>query len=250
MSKIAYMFHAIGELDKEDWADTHYCFSVKKFMALTEKLVKVTSFEQALSNGDSNISIFTFDDGHVSNYSAAKYLYENKLGTAEFFINPEKVSSPYYMSWDQIRELSDWGMSIQSHGLDHKFLTECDDVELKKQLQLSKELIEENISKKVTLLAPPGGRYDQRIIDVAKSCGYKFILMSEPGHINSMDEFLIPRMAVLNMHSVEDLVKMRSRLSLLNIKNKVKYKFLYVIKQIIGNSRYEKIRWAILGGKA
>ena len=143
------------------------------------------------------------------------------------------------MNWDQIKELDAWGMSIQSHGLDHQYLSDCGDVELHRQLLLSKKIIEEKIEKKVTLLAPPGGRYE--------SCGYSHILNSEPGHITNIKNILIPRMAVLKNHAVTDLISMRSKYSIRNLKSKAKYSALSIIKKLIGNTRYDRFRWYLMG---
>lgn len=247
MSNVVYMFHAIGEIESKDWADPHYSYSMEKFKSLLDSFKKVSSFQYLVEKERDDLVIITFDDGHISNYQAAKYIYDNNLGAADFFINPEKVGSPYYMTWDQIKELDAWGMSIQSHGLDHQYLSDCDDVELHRQLLLSKKIIEEKIEKKVTLLAPPGGRYDDRVIRLSKSCGYSHILNSEPGHIANIQNILIPRMAVLNNHAVTDLISMRSKYSIRNLKSKAKYLALSIVKKLIGNTRYDRFRWYLMG---
>lgn len=247
MTYTIYMFHAIGDVSDLDWADPHYSYSLDKFNEFLDRVKSVSSISEQLKGGKYCNTILTFDDGHISNYQAAKYLYENKIGSADFFINPELVGSDYYMSWDQIRELHSMGMSIQSHGLDHQYLSDCDDQELHRQLLESKIIIEKQLSSKVTILAPPGGRYDSRTVKLAKRVGYKCIANSEPGTIKSLKYFLVPRASVTHNYSVDDLIQLSSPWSVMVLKQKLKYGVLKLAKRLLGNSRYEKIRFKILG---
>lgn len=248
MTTTILMFHAIGELAEDDWADPHYGYCEEKFKRLVSSLGSVQSLKDAINNQDFNTAIITFDDGHISNYSAAEYLHRNQLGSADFFINPEKVGGPYYMNWDQIMELHSWGMSIQSHGLDHQYLSDCDDVELHRQLLLSKNMIEDKIDSKVTILAPPGGRFDKRTITLSKSNGYICIANSVPGKVHELGQFLYPRISVLSHFSVEELLNLQNKRNLKIFIKVIKYKVLKFAKVILGNARYERLRIQILGG--
>jgi peptidoglycan/xylan/chitin deacetylase (PgdA/CDA1 family) len=244
---IAYMFHAIGKLEDGDWADPHYSYSDEKFKLFLKSVKAVVSLHFAIKNELKKAVIVTFDDGHISNYYAAKYMYENKYGTADFFVNPDHIGKPYYMSWLQLKELQSWGMSIQSHGLDHQYLSDCDDQELVRQLKESKRLIEANMDQKVTILAPPGGRFDKRTSDVAMRLGYRCIANSKPGRVWGVSNFHIPRIAVLKNYSVEDLVAAKNPLSLLVVKLKIKYMILKIIKTLLGNKQYDKFRLKLVG---
>lgn len=247
MSITIYMFHAIGEVLSDDWADVNYSFSKNKYIEFLEKSKSVTSFERLKKNREKSGIVMTFDDGHISNYWAAKYMFDGGYGFADFFINPNLVGSCNYMSWDQISELSALGMSIQSHGLDHAYLSECSDEELQYQLAESKRIIENRINMPVTILAPPGGRYDERTVRLAKELGYTSITSSEPGQVKSTDCFVHGRISVMKNDSVDTLLSATNPLSLIILKQKIKYSTLSKLKFLLGNERYEKIRWRILG---
>lgn len=249
MAIVVYMFHAIGDIVDDDWADPHYGYDYDKFCDFLSKLGNVQSLKNARSENVITVPIVTFDDGHISNYLAAKYMVDNKLGTADFFINPEKVGTPYYMTWEHIQQLNDWGMSIQSHGLDHQYLSDCDDTELHRQLLKSKTMIEDRIDTKVTILAPPGGRYDKRVISLSKQLGYQVITNSNPGQLASTKQFLVPRMAVLQGYTVVNLLSFLEPKSALTIKIKTKHIILLVVKKILGNKQYDKLRWLVLGDR-
>ncbi len=246
---LVYMFHAIGELHEDDWADPHYSFSVEKFKAFLADVKTVVSLKLAIEHNIKEAVVVTFDDGHISNYNAAKYMYENQYGTADFFINPDLVGNQYYMNWQQIRELSSWGMSIQSHGLDHQYLSDCDDQELIRQLKESKRLIEKNINETVSILAPPGGRFDRRSSKLAFKLGYQCIANSIPGRVSNISCYHLPRLAVLKHYSVQDLISVQQLFSLLMIKLKLKYAILKVVKTLLGNHYYDKVRFRLVGDK-
>jgi len=244
---IAYMFHAIGELDNKDWADPHYSFSKDKFEEFLGSVGPVVSLKLAIENKLKRASIVTFDDGHISNYIAGKFMYENGYGTADFFINPDLVGSAHYMSWQQISELCEWGMSIQSHGLDHQYLSDCSNQELKRQLRESKRIIEEKIGQAVTILAPPGGRFDKNTSKIAFEMGYQYIANSQPGRVGRAFKYHIPRLAVLKNYSADDLVSALKPFSPLIMKLKAKYLVLKIVKALLGNRTYDNVRSKLMG---
>ena len=64
----------------------------------------------------------TFDDGLASNAWAAGQLAE-RGDTADFFVNPSTVGTAGFLDWPTLRRMADAGMSIQSHGMHHRYLS-------------------------------------------------------------------------------------------------------------------------------
>ena len=244
-----FMFHAIGDIDVDDWADKHYSFSEDKFYSFIHHFDRVISLKEAITLGNVNdLPVVGFDDGHISNYQAAKVLHAHNGSTADFFINPEFVGQPYYMSWDQLRELHEMGMSIQSHGLNHQYLSDCSDSELRKQLQESKRLLEHKLPLNVTILAPPGGRFDRRTVSIAKELGYQTIANSIPGRVNLFSQFLLPRIPVMYNNSVALLIDCcKGSFNMHVSKLIIKYRLTKLLKVVMGNRRYEQFRLKMLG---
>lgn len=249
MAKTVYMFHSIGELSSGDSADVHYNYSSEKFIELFKKIGPVTSIINAREGTAVNSPVLTFDDGHISNYDAALALVENKLGVGDFFINPGMVGKKDFMSWKQLREISDLGMSIQSHSFDHIYLSDCTKKEQENQLRSSKNKIEDQISKEVIILAPPGGRYNKITEELSKRIGYQSIAISKAGVWVDENQYLIPRIPVM----VNDTVLKLAECNKLNSKNirrmKRKYYITGLAKKTLGNKVYEGVRKKILGGK-
>ena len=144
MTSTVYMFHSIGKLDLNDSADPHYNFSEEKFIEFLQSVGPVNSIAGTKEQKTLGAPIVTFDDGHQSNYLAALSMIDKKLGFGDFFINPSMVGKKDFMDWNQLREIAELGMSIQSHSFDHIYLSDCNGEKQKYQLQKSKEIIEDS----------------------------------------------------------------------------------------------------------
>lgn len=79
-----------------------------------------------------------------------------------------------YMSAEQLKELSDKGFEIGSHGMTHSLLI-ADYMNAEKalnELQKSKQWLEAVTGKPVTAYCFPAGRYNAEMIKLAKQVGY------------------------------------------------------------------------------
>ena len=79
-----------------------------------------------------------------------------------------------YMSAKQLKELSDKGFEIGSHGMTHSLLIAdyMDEEKALIELQISKQWLESVTGKPVTAYCFPAGRYDAEMIELAKQVGY------------------------------------------------------------------------------
>jgi len=117
--------------------------------------------------------LITFDDGYDDNYLNAFPILKGYGIRATIFIVPAFVGKKNYLTWEQIKEMSDNGISIQSHTLNHTKLEELPDDEIRSELLNSKLVLEENTGKPVNFLAYPTGTYNLHIAGIAKDVGYK-----------------------------------------------------------------------------
>jgi len=118
--------------------------------------------------------LITFDDGYEDNYQVAYPILQRYHYKATIFLITDFVgNNSRYLTWKQIKEMSDNGINFESHTLSHIILPKASDEELHAQLIKSKEALEWRLGKKVEFLAYPGGKYDQRIIQSVKEAGYR-----------------------------------------------------------------------------
>ena len=239
-----YMFHAIGTGAALEGADPHYGLSLSKFGELISKLGSGTSLKQVLQNDSQEQAIFTFDDGHRSNYQAAKILKFEFDSQADFFINTNNVGKPNFLNWDQVREMQSWGMSIQSHGHEHVYLSDLTKEQQRYQLQTSKSILENELGENVSILAPPGGRFNQDTQDLITELGYEHLTISKPG--KWCGQSVSPRVAVLFNSNTDQLASCQNAFSIFLLKQEIKYQVTGLAKQLLGNESYDALRSKIL----
>lgn len=137
-------------------------------------------------------AIITIDDGYKSGYEVAwpilkKYGYPFTLFVYTEGVKPGRYSGGESMSWEQLAEMRDAGVDIQSHTETHQDLRKPpydrlakkrytqDEYEpwLEKEIAESKQIIEQKLGVKVDALAVPYGYYNQHVQEVAKKAGYE-----------------------------------------------------------------------------
>ena len=140
-----------------------------------------------------NAVVITIDDGWSSAYTQAFPELKQRNFPFTLFIYPNIIGkTSIALTWDQIREMSDAGVDIQSHSFSHPFLTKrrhpsFDDLKyagwLYKELAESKKIIEKHTGKPVRYLAYPYGDYDTRVAKMAAKAGYDAALTCDFGPV-------------------------------------------------------------------
>lgn len=258
------MYHAIDGIDA-DGADSYYTVPQATFAEQLRTIRSTGRHGCSVSNllkgrvPEPTVAI-TFDDGLVSNLHAAETLAAVDM-SADFFVNPSTIEQPGFLTWQQLREMHTMGMSIQSHGMTHRYLNDLGATEVEDELRNSKDQIEQHLGVKVTLFAPPGGRMPVNFGAIARGIGYEAVCSSRVGFwkrpaleeqpMSSDDDAIeIPRLAVLSatssaqfhrwiQSSQRELLLLQSRGLILN-----------AAKRAIGNQRYERLRQVLVGEAA
>lgn len=125
--------------------------------------------------------VFSFDDGHISNYTEALPLLQKYSCKAIFFVIGGRINEHRdYMTWEHLRELVSLGHRVEAHGWSHTFLTRCSDADLRTELARSREVLEDRLSVPVTALSAPHGRWDRRVLKACAEAGYRQLFDSDP----------------------------------------------------------------------
>jgi len=250
-----FMYHAfaIDGIAPKD-ADLHYSISFDQFKQHIEvcknhdfKIISLLNFmNRPHQYTDNNFCFFTFDDGHISNYEVARFLAENGY-SADFFVNTSMLNKTNFLSVQHLQDMHSMGMSIQTHGHEHKYFNDLPELELEDQFSLSLASIKLAIGTDVCIFSPPGGRINRKVIDVAKKAGIAFISTSRPGlFTNSGNMYDIPRLPILNTTDSKIFSQLLTNSNHIIFKLKLKYYVGKVLKIIMGNYVYEKFRHLVL----
>ena len=118
--------------------------------------------------------LITFDDGYVDNYTNAYPILKKYNLKATIFIVTGFVSERKgYLTWDQLREMEQHGITAQSHTVTHAPLPELSDERIREELIVSKQQAEAELGHPIEFIAYPTGVHDLHIVGIAKEAGYK-----------------------------------------------------------------------------
>lgn len=123
--------------------------------------------EKGQLTNDDKIVILMFDRGYKSIFSMGKPIMDKYGFKASIFIACDYINDGDGMDWDQVRELYQNGYDIQSHGLEHKRLTELkSSSEIDTVVSGGKDCLEEQGFSPTIFQAPYNkGGDDPKIID-------------------------------------------------------------------------------------
>lgn len=101
--------------------------------------------------------MLTFDDGYDDAYFYATPLLSHYGFGGVFGIVTGYVGNPGYLTWDQLREMRDAGMSLVSHSVTHPDLGGTTDEATAAEIRDSKERLEEELGVPVQTFIYPYG---------------------------------------------------------------------------------------------
>lgn len=205
------------------------------------------SVGEALAYPEGRSVTITFDDGCETDLlSAAPILREHEFN-ATFFITSGKLGTAGYLSYAQLKELSALGFEIGCHSMTHPYLTDLDEENLRREIAESKIHLEQIVGGAVEHFSCPGGRYDRRVLRVARSAGYRSVSTSRI-HANSpgTNRFSLGRVAMLRGTSISAFATMCQGKGLRSMRSKAALRD--GAKKIMGNFLYDQLRAKLLRG--
>lgn len=203
------------------------------------------SVSEALAFPSQNGVAVTFDDGSESDLIAAVPILKAAGYSATFYVTVAFLGQRGYMNPTQLRELSALGFEVGCHSMTHAYLTDLDDRGLQREIVQAKAQLEEILGKPVQHYSCPHGRWDARVIQVARSAGYGSVANSRVhGNTPTTDRFALGRIAILRRTGLsafqqicrgEDLWKLQ-----------VQERLRSAAKHVLGTSLYDRGRALLL----
>ena len=251
------MYHEIYKLEERDRLrgltnpvyNTEINVFRKQMAYLHAKRIKTLTIDELFSKGsfiqgEGAVSL-TFDDGWRGNYLHAYPILREYGLKATFFIATDLIGKPFYMTWEDIKEMAAYGMSIESHTATHRPLAHMGEERVLFELSESKRVIEEKLGKEVRHLSLPHGSMNGSTWSIAEKVGYKSICTSDIGfhslesngarlrRINIGDGISEKKFHLIVQGKVSAIWRMRLSKGLKN-----------TLREIIGQNNYRKLyRW-------
>ncbi len=134
--------------------------------------------------------VITIDDGYRSGYNITYPILKKYGFTATLLIYTDYVGiSKSAITWDQLREMKADGFEVGSQTVSHADLTKRrvgeDDkayiARVKRELLVSKRIIDKKLNQDTIYLAFPYGRYNQRILNICDQVGYEMAFSVKRG---------------------------------------------------------------------
>lgn len=211
---LVLMYHEVAD-DKETIAlqgkiQSSYVVGVDDFRRQMEHLsrtgwlsLSVEEAEKFILDGElsqrsgNRYVVISFDDGFMGNYRHAFPILREYDLVGSYFLATNLVEAPLMLTWAQIREMLDNGMSFGTHGATHRPLGSLGRDELRQELEHSKRQLEDRIASPVVGLSLPHGSIHRDYKSVAREVGYKIGCTSQPGfNMPGCDPFYLGRMSV------------------------------------------------------
>lgn len=155
--------------------------------------------------------VITFDDGYSSIFDEAFPLLQAYGYPFTLFLSTGPIDDGLrnYMTWDQIREMSDAGVIIANHMVDHPYMLEARDNEseaqrltrLRQDLLSAERRIEAETGQSHRYLAFPYGEYDPQIKSLLEELNFVGLAQNS-GAVGPESDFLaLPRFPLASIYA-------------------------------------------------
>ena len=148
------------------------------------------------------------------------------------FEQDKEFDKPQALQKSHIDEMKHY-VNMQSHTLFHPCLPKCDNVEARKEIFNSMEILEREYKLEINAISYPNGDYSERDILLAKEAGYKCGITVDFG-FNSIktDVFRLKRLSVNDTPDLNELIVKASGVwSFFKTRNGHKQKFGFPLNQ-------------------
>ncbi|HEX3014994.1 MAG TPA: polysaccharide deacetylase family protein [Desulfobacteria bacterium] len=191
-------YHTIAALSGTDLGVPPTMFA-EQMQYLHDAGYTTISLEQlyAAYHGESNLPpkpvVLTFDDGYPDNYQIAFPILKKYNFTAAFFIYTAGADNGDMMTWQQLKEMSTYGMDIEPHTVSHADLNQLSASGQRRELADSKAEIEHKLGTSANFFDYPKGQFDAVTLRLLPELGYQLAVTSNPGRAKRGDNIFALR---------------------------------------------------------
>lgn len=201
----AFVYHRFGDERfpstniNADAFEAHLKYLVENEYLVLSLSDALKELEQSPSQ-TKDIAVITIDDAYRSFYEVAWPLLQQYNMPATLYINTATISASDYMSWNEIKEVSESGIEIGNHSHSHDyFLNNYKTEHFLKDLNLSQSLFKEKLGRSPTTFAYPFGEWNEQMKTELKYMGFASAVAQNSGVVfRATDRFSLPRFPISN----------------------------------------------------
>lgn len=233
-TKISLMFHDIVTKGLISGFQNESAFQYK---------VDKDAFEEIAKNLSPTRTQFTFDDGGLSFLTIAAPILEKYGHRGVFFVATDYISTPGFLSVEQVKELDKRGHIVGSHSCSHPHnMAVLQEDAISKEWKESKTKLEEILGHTMEYASIPNGYSSKTVVTKAREAGIKYLYTSTPiDRVKNVKGIsLIGRYVIhdkMSTQEVTNIVESRNK----RIKKYAKWLVIESIKFVLGN-QYDKVK--------
>ncbi len=141
--------------------------------------------------------VIQFDDGYADNYTNAFPVLERYRFPAMLFIVSDKVGTPGFLTWDQIKEMDAHHFTAGAHTRHHAYLPDVSLDAAREEIAGSKKMIEEHLGHPIDYFAYPSGGFNEEIEGLVEEAGFKAAVTTNRGQDRlNRDLFALKRIRI------------------------------------------------------
>ena len=199
---------------------------------LREQGFAVEALDALAGNSNGDRVVLTFDDGLSSHYERVFPALLGQGLTATFFVTTALLGTSGYLGWSQLREMSEAGMTIGSHGHQHIDYSGLEAGAARRELHLSRASLEDGLGKPAFTFSAPYGFLSRALIESARQAGFHWICSSIPW-LAAADATVVSRLAVYHDTDVPRFSALARGCALPLLARRIRNALLYIPKQLL-----------------
>lgn len=161
---------------------------------------------------DNRTVAITIDEAYRSTYDIAWPRLKAAGLPLTLFVTTSPVDQnlPGYMSWDEIRELRDAGVTIGAHTHTHPHPLSLTPAQFRKEMELSMARFEAELGERPTLFAYPYGEMSAQLAEILKEFDIKAAFGHHSGPTHALlDPYFMPRFPMNERYGEADPFRLR-----------------------------------------
>jgi peptidoglycan/xylan/chitin deacetylase (PgdA/CDA1 family) len=206
---------------------------------------RATSVGQILQMCRNRDIVLTFDDGCETDLIAAAPLLRELGYNATFYITVKFLGKRGFLSHSQLREMSDHEFEIGCHSMTHPYLSDLNSEQLHYEIADAKQALEQITGRPIEHFSCPGGRWNRRVVEVAREAGYRSLSTSRvAANSPNADPFSLGRVVIMRGTDEANFRRLCQGKGL--FRKRLQNSSQTFAKRILGNTLYDRVRSQLL----